>query len=96
MTPFLQHVAADLFRKTQGDLSRTLIVFPSKRAGLYVNEYLLDLAGESPLWAPRYTTISELFGSTGGQSAYLTTLKMWIRTWSMPMPSFRTWLTSRK
>ncbi len=61
MTPFLQHVAADLFRKTQGDLSRTLIVFPSKRAGLYVNEYLLDLAGESPLWAPRYTTISELF-----------------------------------
>ena len=54
MTPFLQHVAADLFRKTQGDLSRTLIVFPSKRAGLYVNEYLLDLAGESPLWAPRF------------------------------------------
>lgn len=69
MTPFLKYVADDLYRKTQGDLSRTLIVFPSKRAGLYVNEYLLDLAGESPLWAPRYTTISELFADFAPDTA---------------------------
>ena len=37
-TPFLQSVTEDLFRKTGGDLSRTVVVFPSKRAGLYMNE----------------------------------------------------------
>ena len=60
-TPFLQSVTEDLFRKTGGDLSRTVVVFPSKRAGLYMNEYLLRLSGDRPTWAPRYTTISELF-----------------------------------
>ena len=63
MTPFLQYVAEDLYRKTGGDLSRTVVVFPSKRAGLYLNEYLLQFSGASPIWAPRYTTISELFSA---------------------------------
>ena len=57
-TPFLQSVTEDLFRKTGGDLSRTVVVFPSKRAGLYMNEYLLRLSGDRPTWAPRYTTIT--------------------------------------
>lgn len=62
-TPFLYSVAEDLYRKTAGDLSRTVVVFPSKRAGLYLNEYLLRLSGGVPAWAPRYVTISELFSS---------------------------------
>lgn len=61
MTHFLQLVAQDLQQRCQGDFSRTVIVFPNKRAGLFMNEYLLDNAGGVPLWAPRYMTINELF-----------------------------------
>lgn len=61
MTPFLQLVAQDLQQRCKGDYSRTVIVFPNKRAGLFMNEYLLDNADGVPLWAPRYMTINELF-----------------------------------
>lgn len=61
MTPFLQLVAQDLQQRCKGDFSRTVIVFPNKRAGLFMNEYLLNLADAAPLWAPRYMTINELF-----------------------------------
>jgi len=63
MTPFLYHVAEDLRKKVGDDFSRTVIVFPNKRAGLFMNEYLLSLGGDKPLWAPRYITINELFHS---------------------------------
>lgn len=63
MTPFLQLVAQDLTAKIGLDFSRTVIVFPNKRAGLFMNDYLLQCAGGAPLWAPTYTTISELFHS---------------------------------
>lgn len=60
MTPFLKVVAEDIIRKIGTDLSRTVIVFPNRRASLFFNDYL---AGDSPIWAPRYQTISELFTS---------------------------------
>lgn len=63
MTPFLQLVAQDLRAKLSEDFSRTVIVFPNKRAGLFMNEYLLTLSDGEPLWAPRYLTINELFHS---------------------------------
>ncbi|MCD7713383.1 MAG: PD-(D/E)XK nuclease family protein [Prevotella sp.] len=62
MKTFLQHVADDLFRKLGGDLSATTVVFANKRASLYFDEYLLDIAGK-PLFSPRYQTIEELFSS---------------------------------
>ncbi len=65
MKTFLQHVAGDLFRKSGGDLSDTTVVFANKRASLYFDEYLLDIA-RKPLFSPRYQTIEELFG---GKSA---------------------------
>lgn len=60
METFLQLVARDLHEKIGDDLSRTVVVFPNKRAGLFFNEYL---AAESkrPLWSPAYVSISELF-----------------------------------
>lgn len=61
MTPFLELVAQDLYRRCGGDFSRTVIIFPNKRAGLFMNEHLLNLADGMPLWAPRYMTINELF-----------------------------------
>ena len=63
MTPFLQLVAQDLCAKIGTDFSRTVIVFPNKRAGLFFNKYLLDLAGGQPVWAPRYVTLDSLFRS---------------------------------
>ena len=59
-TPFLQHVAHDLLQRYGHDLSRITVVFPNKRASLFLNEHLYRLS-QRPLWSPAYTTISELF-----------------------------------
>lgn len=61
MSYFLQLVARDL-RSRFSDLSRVTVVFPNKRAGLFLNDYLVEEdTDDRPLWAPRYVTISELF-----------------------------------
>lgn len=62
MKPFLKYVAEDLLKKNGNDLSRTVVVFPNKRAGLFFNDYLAECSGQ-PIWAPRYMSISELFSS---------------------------------
>lgn len=60
MKTFLQLVAKDLYSKIGNDLSRTAIVFPNKRAGLFFNEHLVA-ESDRPLWSPAYVSISELF-----------------------------------
>src|SRR5574344_275265 len=60
MQTFLDIVAKDLYKKTGGQFSDTIIVFPNKRASLFFNKALLELT-DKPIWSPRYTTISELF-----------------------------------
>ena len=61
MSYFLQHVAHDL-RTHFTDLSRVVVLFPNRRAGLFLNDYLVeDAPDDAPIWAPRYVTISELF-----------------------------------
>ena len=60
MKTFLEYVAEDIIRKYGHDLSRIAIVFPNKRAALFINEHLARLAGR-PLWSPSYLTISDLF-----------------------------------
>ena len=62
MKTFLEYVAEDIIRKYGHDLSRTAIVFPNKRASLFINEHLARLAGR-PIWSPSYITISDLFRS---------------------------------
>ena len=59
---FLQTVARDIRAGHGKDLSRTVVVFPNKRAGLFFNEYLAAGSGE-PLWSPAYLSISELMQS---------------------------------
>jgi len=59
---FLEHVAADLLKRYGTDLSRVAVVFPNKRASLFLNEHLARMAGK-PLWSPAYITISDLFRS---------------------------------
>ncbi|MBP5307237.1 MAG: PD-(D/E)XK nuclease family protein [Paludibacteraceae bacterium] len=64
---FLHYVAKDLYERTGGnDLSRTAVIFPNKRASLFLNEELMAVAkehGESTMWSPACMTISELFRS---------------------------------
>ena len=62
MKTFLEFVAEDILRKYGTDLSRTAVVFPNKRASLFLNDALARLAGK-PLWSPAYITISDLFRS---------------------------------
>ena len=62
MKTFLEYVASDLLNKYGISLSRIAVVFPNKRAALFLNEHLARLAG-SPLWSPAYITISDLFRS---------------------------------
>ena len=60
MKTFLEHVAHDIINKYGYDLSRVAVVFPNKRAALFMNEYLVRIAGR-PIWSPAYITISDLF-----------------------------------
>jgi len=60
MKDFLASVAEDILHRYGTNLSNTAVVFPNKRASLFLNEHLARLAGK-PLWSPVYITISELF-----------------------------------
>lgn len=57
---FLQYVAKDILAKHPEGLADVAIVFPNKRASLFLNQALYEEAGR-PLWSPAYITISELF-----------------------------------
>ncbi len=61
MKTFLSYVAQDILAKYGTDLSQVAVVFPNKRASLFLNQHLARLAGGRPLWSPAYLTISELF-----------------------------------
>ena len=61
MTPFLKNIAQVLLDKHGIDLSDVCIVFPNKRASIFLNQYLAEVAGRGTIWAPTYITISELF-----------------------------------
>ena len=62
MSSFLEYVASDLLARFGTDLSRVAVVFPNKRASLFLNDYLARQA-DRPLWSPAYITISDLFRS---------------------------------
>ncbi len=60
MKSFLEFVAEDIIKKYGTDLSRVAVVFPNKRASLFLNEHLAKLVNR-PIWSPTYITISDLF-----------------------------------
>lgn len=60
MKTFLKYVARDILEKYGNNLSDIAIVFPNKRAALFLNESLARLA-DHPIWSPSYITISDLF-----------------------------------
>ena len=60
METFIQLTAQDIIRRFGTNLRDITVVFPNKRAGLFMNQQLAA-AADRPVWAPRYSTISELF-----------------------------------
>ncbi|MBR2380363.1 MAG: PD-(D/E)XK nuclease family protein, partial [Paraprevotella sp.] len=62
METFIQIVANDIIKKFGTNLRDITVVFPNKRAGLFMNQQLSAIS-DRPVWAPKYQTISELFTS---------------------------------
>lgn len=60
MESFLKYVAKDILAKYGNQLAHIAVVFPNKRAALFLNQELATIAGK-PIWSPAYITISELF-----------------------------------
>lgn len=60
MESFLKYVAQDILQEYGTDLSHVAVVFPNKRASLFLNEELMRQVGH-PIWCPTYITISDLF-----------------------------------
>ena len=61
MQTFLQYVAKDIIAKHGGEnLADIAVVFPNKRAALFLNSALFEEAGHA-VWSPSYITISDLF-----------------------------------
>lgn len=62
MTPFLYKVAKVFLKKHGSDLYRYKFVFPNRRAAMFFQKYLAEIAGK-PMFSPTMLTIQELFGS---------------------------------
>ncbi|MBN1791242.1 MAG: PD-(D/E)XK nuclease family protein [Bacteroidales bacterium] len=63
--PFLKEIAALLLQPEVYNLQETCVVFPNKRARLYLGKYIGELT-DKPVWAPQYLTISELMEKASG------------------------------
>lgn len=57
--PFLKEVALWLLKQEKFSLQSVCVVFPNKRARLYLSKYIGELT-QKPVWAPQYVTISDL------------------------------------
>ncbi len=68
MTPFLLRIAQAFYSKYENEIYKLSFVFPNKRAGVFFQKYLAEIAGK-PVFSPRIITIQELFESL---SAYRT------------------------
>ena len=58
---FLQLVAEDINGLFHGNYSDVTVVFPNKRASLFMNSQLMKQGGKAPMWTPQYVTISDIF-----------------------------------
>jgi len=62
MPSFLKLLAQDLINNYRKDFINTIIIFPNKRAGLFLADELSKLIKE-PLWMPKIMTLSEYISS---------------------------------
>lgn len=68
MSPFLHHIAHTFYTQYGTDLYKHTFVFPNRRAGVFFQKYLAEIAGK-PLFSPSVITIQELFESLSDYQA---------------------------
>ncbi len=66
MTPFLYQIASAFYKEYGVKTSRMAFVFPNRRAGLFFQKYLAEVAGK-PVFSPAILTISDLFVKLSGK-----------------------------
>ncbi|MDR1161793.1 MAG: PD-(D/E)XK nuclease family protein [Tannerellaceae bacterium] len=66
MKPFLYQIASLFYHAAGADVSRYAFVFPNRRAGLFFQKYLSEIAGK-PLFSPAIFTINDLFLALSGK-----------------------------
>ena len=62
MKSFLNLIAADMLAHFSNDMRDVTVVFPGKRAGMFLSRELA-LLSDKPVWAPHYCMMSDLFQS---------------------------------
>ena len=82
MKHFLELVAQSLHQKMGNDLSKTIIIFPNKRASLFLNKYLLQNSN-APIWAPQYMSIKEFFCSLAPELSLADPIETIIRLYKL-------------
>ena len=60
MKSFLNLIASDLLTHFTNDMRDVTVVFPSKRAGMFLSRELA-LLSDKPVWAPHYCMMEDLF-----------------------------------
>ena len=63
MMKFLEYIVGDLYGKYPDRMQDLTLVLPTRRAGLFVKDYLGRLVAGRPVCAPQCTTITDLFDS---------------------------------
>ncbi|NDW19234.1 PD-(D/E)XK nuclease family protein [Dysgonomonas sp. 216] len=65
MIPFLKNVANAFFKAHKHNVSNYAFVFPNRRAGLFFQKYLAEIA-KQPVFSPPILTVSDLFSLLSG------------------------------
>lgn len=60
MIPFLYNVAQAYYKSYGQEISRYTFVFPNRRAGIFFQHYLSQIAGR-PIFSPEILTVTDLF-----------------------------------
>ena len=63
MKTFLEEIAEDIYKEFGADMSRIAIIFPNKRTSIFMDEYFFNAIKDTPIWAPSYYSIGELYDS---------------------------------
>ena len=66
MKPFLYQVASLFYEKYGAEINRLAFILPNRRAGLFFQKYLSEVA-DKPLFSPTVLTINDLFVQLSGK-----------------------------
>ena len=65
MTPFLKHIAQELLKLSPPVLQQTIVVFPNKRAIVFLKHYMAQELVQ-PIWLPKLISIEDFIVEQSG------------------------------